>query len=142
MTNFLRSMVLSVAAVGLLAAQAPVSAPQAGRRAAAQMRKRGAVRQKLLAGYLGLTDAQQAQIKTIRDSARQAALPLRQQLKQTRADLRTAIQAGKPVDQLASSEGALMGKLIAIRANAREQMRGVLTPTQIQKLQDLRKQNG
>ena len=47
-------------------------------------------------------------------------------------------QAGKPVDQIAASQGALMGKLITIRANARAQMRGVLTPAQIQKLEDLR----
>jgi Spy/CpxP family protein refolding chaperone len=129
MKTFVRSAILGVAAMALLSAQAP---------ARFGMRQHSAARQKMLAGYLGLTDAQQAQIKTIRDNAKQSAQPIRQQLKQTRADLRAAIQAGKPVDQIAASQGALMGKLIAIRASTREQVRGVLTPAQIQKLQDLR----
>jgi Spy/CpxP family protein refolding chaperone len=138
MKTFVRSTILGVAAIALLSAQAPNPRLGQGRRAAAQMRQRGAARQKLLAGYLGLTDAQQAQMKTIRDSARLAAEPVRAQLKQTRADLRAAVQAGKPVDQIAASQGALMGKLTAIRANARMQIRAVLTPAQVQKLQDLR----
>jgi Spy/CpxP family protein refolding chaperone len=93
---------------------------------------------KLLAGYLGLTADQQARAKTIRQNARTAAQPIIQQLKQNRADMRAAIQAGQPVDQIAAARGTLMGKLIAIRANAREQFRALLTPAQIQKLSELR----
>ena len=88
-------------------------------------------------GYLGLTDQQQTQAKAIFSSARESAQPLRQQLKQVRADLRAAIQAGQPVNELAANEGKLRGQLVAIRANAAEQFRGLLTPPQLQKLQDL-----
>jgi Spy/CpxP family protein refolding chaperone len=139
MKTFFRSTILGVAAIALLSAQTAAPRMGAGRRAMAQTRQRGAARQKLLAGYLGLTDAQQAQMKSIRDNSRLAAQPIRQQLRQNRADMRAAVQAGKPVDQIAAAQGALMGKLIAIRANTREQMRAVLTPAQVQKLKDLHK---
>jgi periplasmic protein CpxP/Spy len=95
-----------------------------------------------MVGYLGLTDQQQAQAKTIFANARTVAQPLRTQLQQARANLRTAIHDGKPVDQPAANEGALMGKLAAVRANAAEQFRGLLTPAQLQKLEQLHSGHG
>ncbi|HXN46143.1 MAG TPA: hypothetical protein VN893_05845 [Bryobacteraceae bacterium] len=41
------------------------------------------------------------------------------------------------VGDLAANEGKLHGQLVAIRANAAEQFRGLLNPVQLQKLQDL-----
>jgi len=95
-------------------------------------------RQDVLFGYLGLTDAQRVQAQTIFNNAKTAAQPIRDQLKQARADLHAAIGAGKPVNDLAAVQGSLMGQLIAIRANAQEQFRGILTPDQLTKLQQLR----
>ena len=97
---------------------------------------------KLMVGYLGLTDQQQAQAKTIFQNARTSTQPIRTQLKQARTDLRAAIRDGKPVDQLAASQGTLMGKLAAVRANAAEQFRGLLTTQQIQKLEQLHSGRG
>ncbi len=95
------------------------------------------MRHKMMIGYLGLTEQQQTQAKAIFSSAHESAQPLRRQLKQVRSDLRAAIQAGQPVNDLAANEGKLRGQLVAIRASAAEQFRGLLTPAQLQKLQEL-----
>ncbi len=105
---------------------------------AAQTQHRAAVRQQqMLYGYLGLSDAQKAQAKSIFDGAKTAAQPVRAQIKESKADLRAAIAAGKPVNEIAAKVGALTGQLIAIRAGAQEQFRALLTPEQINKLQQL-----
>lgn len=132
--TLMRTAALGALAVGLLLAQPPMGAfGQGGRR----MGARGKVFRELLSGYLGLSDAQKAQAKTIFGNARQSAKPILDQLKTTRAGLNAAIMAGQPTDQLAAQQGALIGKLIAIRAGAREQFRALLTPEQQQKLQQL-----
>jgi Spy/CpxP family protein refolding chaperone len=122
-------------AAGLVFAQAPPTsgAPHLTDRIGA---RRGQ-RHKLMAGYLGLTDRQREKAKAIFETAHQSAQPLRQELKQSRMDLRAAIRDGKPVDQLAAARGSLLGRLTAIRAGAAEQFRALLTPAQLQKLQDL-----
>jgi Spy/CpxP family protein refolding chaperone len=119
-------------------AQRPGTAMPAPVHRAGMRRHHKRMNGKLFAGYLGLTADQQARAQAIRRDARTAAQPIIQQLRQNRADMRAAIRAGQPVDQIAAARGALLGKLIAIRANAREQFRALLTPAQIQKLSDLR----
>ena len=119
--------VLSAVATGMLLAQGP---GMGGRR----MGMRGHGSQELLAGYLGLTDAQKAQAKTIFDNAKTAAQPIRAQMKEARTTLRAAIQAGQPVDAAAAAVGNLFGQLTAIQAKARVQFRAILTPDQLAKL--------
>ncbi len=136
----IRTILTALGATGLAATLAfgqatPSEAPAI--HAHHQMRARRGNWRKLMAGYLGLTDQQQAKAKSIFASAHESAQPLRQQLKQARADLRSAIQAGQPVDELAANQGKILGQLAGIRANAAEQFRSILTPQQLQKLQDL-----
>ena len=90
--------------------------------------------------YLSLTPAQQTQAKSIFEDARQQASPVRQQLKQTRASLRAAIQANNTaqIQQLATAEGGQVGQLAAIRGAAMAKVYQTLTPDQQQKLQSLR----
>lgn len=95
---------------------------------------RGAAGQELLAGFLGLTDAQKAQAKTIFENAKTAAQPIRTQMKAARATLNAAITGGQPVDAPAAAVGTLFGQLTAIQANARVQFRAILTPAQLTKL--------
>jgi Spy/CpxP family protein refolding chaperone len=121
-------MALIAVSAGLLIAQAPPDRPT----------RRGRVNQELMASYLGLTDDQKVKMKSIRESARESAKPIREQLRQVRTDLNAAIEAGKPVSELAASEGNLMGQLVALRANTRVQMRALLTPEQLAKQQALR----
>src|SRR5271169_3183951 len=97
-------------AAGMAFAQAPPGAPPAHLH---RMEARLAMRRKMMIGYLGLTDQQQTQAKAIFSNAHQSAQPHRQQLKQVRAELHTAIQAGQPVNDLAASEGKLRGQLTA-----------------------------
>ncbi len=96
----------------------------------------------LMAGYLGLTDAQKAQIRTIHQTARTQAQPLQQQLRQNRQDLRAAIKAGTAVDTLAAAQGDLLGQLVAIRAKTQEQVRKVLTAEQLAKLDQFQANRG
>ena len=102
----------------------------------------GAAGQELLAGYLGLTDAQKAQAKTILDNAKTAAQPIRTQMKAARAALEAAVVAGQPVDAPAAAVGTLFGQLAAVRANAWEQFRAILTPGQLTKLSEFRARIG
>src|ERR1700722_17177478 len=64
-----------------------------------------------LSNYLNLSPAQQAQAKSIFQSSRQSAQPIRQQLKQTRQSFRQAVQANNAaqIQQLASAEGGELG---------------------------------
>ena len=138
LNTVLRTAAAGALATGLIFAQSAGTQPGDGATGMHHKRagRRGAMR-KLMVGYLGLTDQQQTQAKTIFQSARTSAQPIRTQLQQAREDLRAAIRDGKPVDQLAANEGTLMGKLAAVRANAAEQFRGILTPQQLQKLEQL-----
>jgi Spy/CpxP family protein refolding chaperone len=96
----------------------------------------------LLAGYLGLTDAQKTQAKTILDNAKTAAQPIRTQMKAARGALEAAVVAGQPVDAPAAAVGTLFGQLAAIRAGAWEQFRAILTPAQLTKLNEFRARMG
>jgi periplasmic protein CpxP/Spy len=134
----MKSILTAIGVAGLAAGMAFAQAPQGATAGHPhRMGARRAMRRKMMIGYLGLTDQQQTQAKAIFSGAHDSAQPVRQQLKQVRADLRAAIQAGQPVNDLAANEGKLRGQLVAIRANAAEQFRGLLTPAQLQKLQDL-----
>lgn len=151
MKSILRTAVLGAAASGVIFAQATPATPatpttpaerhaRMGRRMAGRHMRagRGHAFQQLMSSYLNLTDAQKSQMATIRSSAQAQAKPVREQLRQNRQQLNAAIQAGQPTDALAAQQGQLLGKLIAIRAGTRAQMRAVLTPEQVQKLQQLR----
>jgi Spy/CpxP family protein refolding chaperone len=130
-----RTTVLSAAMGGLLLAQGPM-----GR--GAGMHARGGAMGEVMAGYLGLTDAQKTQIKAIHQDARTQAQPIRQQLRQNHQDLRAAIKTGGPVESLAAAQGNLIGQLTAIRAKSQEQVRKVLTAEQLAKLDQLQAKRG
>jgi Spy/CpxP family protein refolding chaperone len=102
------------------------------------MGMRGHASQELLAGYLGLTDAQKAQAKTIFGNAKTAAQPIRSQMQEARTALNAAIKAGQPVDAAAAAVGNLFGQLTTIQAKAQEQFRAILTPEQLATLDQFR----
>jgi len=93
-----------------------------------------------LAAYLNLTPAQRAQQKTIFDNARQSSMPVRRELRETRQQLRAAIQADNTaqIQQLAKTEGSEVGQLAAVRGEAMAKSYQVLTPQQKQELAKLR----
>lgn len=134
-------------AAGMLVAQTPAPQPEPGAgRAWKQGRMRGpmagrmGMQSRLWAEALDLTEGQKAQAKTIFDEARAAAKPLHNQMSETRKALREAVRTHQTaeIDRLAADQGALTGKLIAIRAKAQEKFRSLLTAAQQEKLDSLR----
>ena len=122
----------AVAALGAASLLSAQTAPAAGSHRHGRM---GA----FLSSYLNLTPAQQAQQKSIFQEARQSAMPVRQQLKQTRQSLRAAIQTNNvaQIQQLATTEGSQVGQLAAIRGEAMAKAYQILTPDQQQQLAKL-----
>ena len=90
--------------------------------------------------YLQLTPDQQAQAKQIFASARQEAAPVRQQLKQNRQALMSAIKSGNDaqIDQITAAQAPLMAQAAAIRAHAFEKVYATLTPDQKAKADNMR----
>jgi Spy/CpxP family protein refolding chaperone len=93
-----------------------------------------------LASYLHLTPQQQAQRKAIFQNLRQSSMPVRQELRQTRGELRNAVQANNTaqIQQLAKTEGSEAGQLAALRGEAFAKSYQILTPQQKQELAKLR----
>lgn len=115
----------SLGATSLFAAQSsPAAGPRHGRHGG------------FLASQLNLTAAQQAQVKSIFQEARQSGQPVRQQLRQTRQSLRAAVQANDTagIQQLAAAQGSEFGQIAAIRGTAMAKVYQILTPDQQQKL--------
>jgi Spy/CpxP family protein refolding chaperone len=89
---------------------------------------------------LNLTDQQKQEAKTIFMSEREGARSVRQELRQQRRTVESAIQAGKPaaeVQQIAKNEGPALASLAGMRAAAFAKFYAVLTPAQQQKLAGL-----
>jgi periplasmic protein CpxP/Spy len=92
---------------------------------------------------LDLTDQQKQQARTIFMSQREAARSVRQELREERKAVESAIQAGKPVaevEQIAKNEGPALTSLAGIRAATFAKFYAILTPAQQQKLASLRQQ--
>jgi protein CpxP len=123
----------SLAVVGLLAVAAVPSLANgpggAGRPLAAALEQ------------LDLSEAQRAEIQRIRHAAREAAAPLRDELREGRMALREALDAGaddRTIATLARSQHALGNELRDLRKGAMQQAKAVLTPEQQAQLQAMR----
>lgn len=81
---------------------------------------------------LNLSDMQKQQAKTIFQSARQSALPLRNELRQDRQALRLAVKTNDPaqIQKLTAEEGHVIGKLMAVHSEAFARFYQDLTPAQ------------
>lgn len=94
------------------------------------------------AALLGLTDAQQSQIKAIVSAARQANEPLRQKLASDRKQIKT-LSSAVPFDEAAiraliASGEAARTELAISRIKVRNQIQALLTPDQQTKAKQLR----
>jgi len=91
---------------------------------------------KQMAAYFNFTPAQTSQARAIFLEAKQSALPVRKQLRETRQALKAAIPSGnaEQVQQLAATQGSELGQLAAIRATAFAKVYKTLTPEQQQKM--------
>jgi Spy/CpxP family protein refolding chaperone len=132
-------------AAGLAFAQGAPAAPAPGTQSApAQGAHRNYMKQRRarFEQQLNLTDYQKAQAKTIFSQARDTAKPVREQLKANRQALRAAVKAdnSSEIQKLASTEGNLMGKMVAIHTEAAAKFYQVLTPEQRAKAEQLHAQ--
>ena len=93
---------------------------------------------------LDLTDAQNAQIKQIRENSRTELRPLMEQIRAKRQEIRQARQDGTVNEALVAQKlteiAPLEAKLMAERARIHEQTLSVLTPEQRTKLEQMREQ--
>jgi Spy/CpxP family protein refolding chaperone len=124
----LRSKLLTGAAVTLLATVCLFA--QQARREHAQQHFQA------MAQAANFTPDQANQAHSIFQEAGRSAKPVRQELRQTRQQLRAAVQAGdqQQIQQLTATEGAQRGQLAAIRATSMSKVYKILTPDQQQKL--------
>ncbi len=86
-----------------------------------------------LAGYLGLSDSQKEQAKTIFDAAQEAGEGLNGELSGAREALNAAVKknaADAEIDQLAAAIGVVNGRLAAIQAKASAKFYALLTAEQ------------
>jgi len=90
------------------------------------------------ASNLNLTDAQKQQAQSIFSQARQAAEPVRTQLRQNREALAAAVKANSTteIDRLSNANGPLLAQSSAIHAKAFAQFYSILTQEQKDKLGD------
>jgi len=92
-----------------------------------------------LARELGLSKAQKAQMKTIRQQARQTVQPIVERLKQNRQALATAVKAGDSgqIAALSKTQGELRGQTLTVRSQAKSQIYADLTDAQRQKMDEI-----
>ena len=137
----MKRILIGIAAAGVLAAGFAIAqttaTPQAG---AAQGNGVRALVHKRMLQALNLTDTQKQQAKTIFQSARQTAQPLAQQLKQDRAALTAAVEAGDSakIQQLSTDMGSLRGNVLGVRSQALSKFYALLTPDQKTKAEEFR----
>jgi protein CpxP len=97
--------------------------------------------QRHLMQSLDLTEAQQATLKTQRQTQAEARQQLREQLRTAKEALRVAVNSGASESQLqtlAADLGKLEGQAALDRAKSHQAFLAVLTPEQQQKLQQLK----
>jgi periplasmic protein CpxP/Spy len=95
----------------------------------------------MLGRQLDLTDAQREQVKTIFEATHADVQAIHEQLKGLHEQMGSAVETGNTaeIDVLASQQGDLTGKLMAIQAKNMVRVRNeVLTSEQIQKLAEMR----
>jgi Spy/CpxP family protein refolding chaperone len=124
----------------LLAAQEVSSQPaQPAQPAMPQQRHRQHDGGARMARYLNLTPAQEASARAEFQSARQAARPLRTQLKQVHAGMFQAVRANDTagIDRLSAQEANLKGQISAMRHEAFAKIYSSLSPEQRAKADQL-----
>ena len=93
----------------------------------------------LMIEYLGITEAQLADMQTFKRAAAEQSRPIHEQIRNNKRTLRRALAAGDMVqiDTLAAQLGQLQGQLIAIGSKARVEIGNVLTVEQKDKKKQL-----
>lgn len=130
-------------AAGSLLAQPPRSHEHRGehRKHAGTDKNRPEQRLKFLSNYLNLTDQQKDLARSLIQQGRTEAAPIVEQMKNTRKELKAAVQANSSqaeIERLAAAQGTLVGQIAAIKAKHMATFYAQLTPEQREKADQLR----
>jgi Spy/CpxP family protein refolding chaperone len=136
--TWLRFLTVPAIAGGMLLAAAPEVSTQpnlAAQQRAQRLQKRG----DRIARFLNLTEAQRAQFTSELQATHAAARPIHGQLKQVRQQMFQAVRANDTgaIRQLSAKEGALEGRLSAMRHDEFAKIYSQLTPEQRAKADQL-----
>jgi len=136
--RWLRFLAVPAIAGGMLLAAAPEVSTQpnpAAQQRAQRLQKRG----DRIARFLNLTEAQKAQFGAELQATRASARPIHRRLKQVRQEMFQAVRANDTaqIRQLSGKEGALEGRLSAMRHDEFAKIYGQLTPEQRAKADQL-----
>jgi Spy/CpxP family protein refolding chaperone len=148
--QILKIATVGTVAAGMIFAQAPAQSSQSqsdqaqagqaqtrdrhDRRGPDALHRRAAALQRIMQ-ELNLTEAQKQQAKTIFGRAREAAKPVREQLRQNREALAAAVKSDNTaqIRQLGAERGKLLGQLATARTEATAKFYKELTPAQREK---------
>ena len=127
--HFFRIAGITALGVGLALAQAPATGTRPVPKAPYTHPVFGHER---MMQALNLTAAQKQQADTIFGDARQKAEPIRKEIRQNKEALHAAVKANNvsEIDRLASHQGELQGKLLAMRSESMAKFYAILTPEQ------------
>jgi len=136
--TWLRFLAVPAIAGGMLLAAGPEVSTQPNP-AAQQRAERRQQRGDRIARFLNLTDAQKAQFRSELQATRASARPIHQDLRQVRQQLFQATRANDTgaIRQLSAKEGALEGRVLAMRHDAFAKIYSQLTPEQRAKADQL-----
>lgn len=129
--QFLQFAAISALAAGMAIAQAPATGSHPASRTTPSAHP-GCARFEEMMQALDLTPQQRESAKTIFSDARQKAEPIRLAMRQNREALDAAVKANDTaqIERLATHQGELQGKALAIRSEARAKFYAMLTPEQ------------
>jgi Spy/CpxP family protein refolding chaperone len=130
--TWLRFLAIPAIAGGMLLAAAPQGPTQPNPAAQPQGAQRWQKRGDRIARFLNLTDEQRAQFSAEMQSARTAARPFHRELNQVRQEMFQAVRVNNTgrIARLGAKEGALEGRLSAMRHDAFAKIYSELTPDQ------------
>jgi Spy/CpxP family protein refolding chaperone len=128
--HFFQFAAVAALAAGVTLAQAPATGTRPTPQNAPSTHREFGHGQMMQA--LNLTPAQKQQADAIFSDAKQKAEPIRQEMRQNREALHAAVKANNTsqIEQLASHQGELEGKALAIRSEAMAKFYSILTPEQ------------
>jgi Spy/CpxP family protein refolding chaperone len=142
----IRDTAVAALAAGIVFAQAPARNMPRGDTNAQEKPNDFMVRHlEHLAQVLNLTDSQKEQARTLFEQTRQAAQPIRQELRLNRAKLAAAAKDGTSeadIQELANKQGHLLGRLVAIHTVAASKFYQMLTPEQRVKADQMHEEFG
>jgi Spy/CpxP family protein refolding chaperone len=130
--QLMKLAVVGTAAAGMIFAQAPAQAQTSQPKHSNLAKSHRATARRRMLQQLNLTPAQKEHAKAIFQQSREAAKPVRGQLRQNRVAMAAAVKVNNKaqIEQLSAERGKLMGQLTTTRTEAMARFYSELNPQQ------------